>query len=154
MMRKTRESPSALARFWQRSRVSLIIAAVLVMGVIFFGLHDVGIVLGILMATVLMFELTRRWRRIRNFIILFISSFLGIVFLAFLDVEVVKYFVPLLGGAGAVNGKGFQVFNQIVSLIILFFGTAGLITGFLGTVILGLWRLAGLRKRRKTEANT
>jgi hypothetical protein len=154
-MRKFKERLSALAGFWQRSRVSLIIAAVLAIGIVFFGLHDVGIVLGILMAMVIMIELTRRWRKTRNFIILFIASFLGIIFLSFLDEQVVKPFVRLVGGDGAVNGKGFDIFNQIISLIILFFGVAGLITGFIGTIVMGIWRLVALVKNKgKTAANT
>jgi hypothetical protein len=153
-MRKIKERLSALAGFCQRSRISLIIAAVLAIGVVFFGLHDVGIVLGILAGMVIIIELTRRWRRIRNFIILFFASFFGIVLLSFLDEELVKRFVILIGGAGAVNSQGFDVFNQIISLIILFFGIAGLIIGFFGTIILGVWHLVALIKRGKTEANT
>jgi hypothetical protein len=154
MMRKIKEKLSALGRFWHRSRISLLIAAVLIIGVIFAGLHDIGIVLGILAAMVILIELTRRWRRIRNFIILFFASFLGIIYLSFLDEAVVKPFVRLLGGAGAVSGTGFDVFNQIISLIILFFGTAGLITGFLGAIILGVWRLVTLVNRHGTADNT
>jgi hypothetical protein len=143
-----------LKRFWHRSRISLIIAAVLFIGVIIFGLHDVGIVLGIMMAMVIMIELTRRWRRVLNFIILFFASFLGIVLLSFLDEEVVKRFTLLLGGAGAANATVYEVFNQIISLIILFFGTAGLITGFFGTIILSIWRLVTLINRHRPASHT
>lgn len=153
-MPKIQKGLSALAGFWQRNRISLILAAVLVIGVFFFGLHDTGLILGILAAMVILIGLTYRWRRTRNFIILFFSSFFGIILLAFLDEEVVKPFVHLIGGAGAVNGRGFEVFNQIVSLFMLFFGTAGLIVGFFGTIIVGILRLLGLRNKRRTEANT
>jgi hypothetical protein len=145
---------SALVRFWRRSRISLVLFIFLVIGVVFAGLHDVGIVLGILAGMVIMIELSRRWRRIRNFIILFLASFFGIILLSFLDAGVVKPFVRLLGGTGAVRGTGFEVFNQIISLIILFFGTAGLIAGFFGTIILGILRLVLWRNRHRTEANT
>jgi hypothetical protein len=138
----------------EQNRIWLILAAVLAIGVVFFGLHDAGIILGILGALVVLFGLTYRWRRISNFIILFFSSFLGIIFLAFLDEMVVRPFVRLLGGPEAVNGTGFEVFNQIISLIMLFFGVAGLFTGFFGTVILAVIRLAGLLNRHKNEADT
>lgn len=72
---------------------------------------------------------------------MFLISFFGIIFLSFIDVDVVKPAVRFLGGPGAETGSGFVIFNQIVSLVILFFGTAGLVTGFIGTVVLSIWRL-------------
>jgi uncharacterized BrkB/YihY/UPF0761 family membrane protein len=140
--------------FWKRRRISLIIALVLLIGVIIFGLHDIGIVLGILMGMVIMIELARRWRRIKNFIILFFSCVFGIALLSFLDEEVIKPFVLLIGGTGAVDSRGFEIFNQLVSLIILFFGVAGLLTGFFGTIIIGIRRLVNLINKRGREANT
>jgi hypothetical protein len=145
---------SAAAGFWQRRRISWILVGILVIAVAFYGLHDTGMILGILAAIVTVIELTHRWRRMRNFIILFFSTFFGLIFLAFLDVEVVKPFVRFFGGPGADTGTGFQVFNHIVSLIMLFFGAAGLFVGFFGAMMLGVFRLAGLRKRHRTEANT
>jgi hypothetical protein len=136
-----------LAGFWRRSRISLIIAGLLAIGVVFAGLHDTGIVLGILAAMVIVFEIVRRWRRIRNFIILFFASVFGIVFLAFLDEGIVKPVVGFLGGPGAVKSAGFEVFNQIVSLVMLFFGVACLLTGFFGTIVMAAWHLARLRKK-------
>jgi hypothetical protein len=153
-MQKIKEWFSSLGRVCRRSRISLIIAVVLILGVIIFGLHDVGIVLGILAAIVILVELTRRWRKIRNFIMLFVASFLGMILLSFLDVEVAKPLFRFLGGFGAENGAGFQVFNQVVSLIILFFGVAGLLTGFWGAAILCIWRVVLLIKRRKIESKT
>jgi hypothetical protein len=153
-MPQTKRIPAALAGFWRRSRIALIIAGLLAIGVVFAGLHDVGIVLGILAAMVIVFEVTRRWRRIRNYIILFFASILGIIFLAFLDEGMVKPVVRFLGGTGAVNSAGFEVFNQIISLIILFFGVACLLTGVFGTIVLGVWRLARLRKKPAAPAGT
>jgi hypothetical protein len=144
---------AALAGFWHRSRVSLIVAAVLAIGVIIFGLHDVGIILGILGAMVINIEISRRWRKTRSFIILFFASFFGIIFLAFLDVAVIKNFILHLDGAGETT-TGYDIFNQIVSLIILFFDTAGLITGFFGTIIVGIWRLVALISKRKASSHT
>jgi accessory gene regulator protein AgrB len=153
-MQKMKEKLSALHRFWRKHRISFVLFLLLAVGVVFAGLHDTGIVLGILAAMILIIEMSRRWRRIRNFLILFAASFLGIIFLAFLDEAVVKPMVRFLGGAAAVNGTGFEVFNQIISLIILFFGVAGLITGLLGAFVLVIVRLVMLRNRPKTEART
>jgi hypothetical protein len=146
-MAKIKQIQGALAGFWRRSRISLIIAGLLAIGVVFAGLHDVGIVLGILAAMVIVFEMIRHWRRIRNYIILFFASVFGIVFLAFIDEGVVKPIVRFVGGNGAVNSAGFEVFNQIISLIMLFFGVACLLIGFFGTIAMAVWRLARLRKK-------
>jgi hypothetical protein len=151
-MRKIKAILSALAGFWRRSRISLIIAAVLVIGVIFIGLRDVGIILGYLATTIVMVELTRRWRRIRNFTILLFASFFGIIFLAFLHEVVVLPLISLLLGAGALDSLGFYIFSDAVSLIILFIGPVGMFIGFLGAIVLGVFRLVSLGKKRKTEA--
>jgi hypothetical protein len=153
-MGKIKRGVLALVRFWQRHRISTVLFIVLVIGVIIAGLHDVGIVMGILAGMVIMIDLSHRWRRIRNFVFLFLTSFFGIIFLSFLDEGVVKPIVSFLAGSGAVNGTGFELFNQIISLAILFFGTAGLITGFFGVFILGVFRLVVWRNTRRTEADT
>ena len=151
-MNKIKRALAALAGCWRKSRVSIIIVVLLAFGVIIAGLHDVGIVMGILAAAVILVEMTRRWRRTRNFIIMFAASFLGMIFLSFLDIEVVKPLVYFIGGEGAVSRTVFDVINQVISLIILFFGLAGLLTGFFGTLITGTLNLVALVKRRKNEA--
>jgi hypothetical protein len=153
-MVKIKRVTAALGGFLHRHRIAFVLVVLLVIGVVVAGLHDVGIVLGILTAEVILVEFFRRWRRIRNFIFLFLASFFGIILLSFLDAGVVKPLVRLLGGTAAVNGTGFEVFNQIVSLFVLFFGTAGLITGLLGAAVLGIWRLVDLINKRGTADNT
>jgi len=153
-MNKIKRALAALAGCWRKSRVSIIIVVLLAFGVIIAGLHDVGIVMGILAAAVILVEMTRRWRRTRNFIIMFAASFLGMIFLSFLDIEVVKPLVYFIGGEGAVSRTVFDVINQVISLIILFFGLAGLLTGFFGTIITGTVNLVTLVKRRKNEVKT
>ena len=151
-MNRIKRALAALAGCWHKSRVSIIIVMLLALGVIIAGLHDVGIVMGILAAAVILVEMTRRWRRTRNFIIMFFASFLGMIFLSFMDIEVVKPLVYFIGGEGAASRTVFEVFNQVISLIILFFGLAGLLTGFFGTIITGTINLVALVKRRKNEA--
>ena len=153
-MNRIKRALAALAGCWHKSRVSIIIVMLLALGVIIAGLHDVGIVMGILAAAVILVEMTRRWRRTRNFIIMFFASFLGMIFLSFLDIEVVKPLVYFIGGEGAASRTVFEVFNQVISLIILFFGLAGLLTGFFGTIITGTVNLVTLVKRRKNEVKT
>ena len=153
-MPKIKERLSALAGFWQRSRISLVVAALLVIAVIFIGLHDVGLILGYLATTIIMVELTRRWRKIRNFVILFFASFLGMILLAFLHEEVVSPLVSLFTGADADMSLGFRIFSDVVSLVMIFIGVMGIVIGIAGTIILGILRLVGLKNRHRTEANT
>lgn len=149
-----KERLSALGRFWRRSRVSLILAALLIIAVVFIGLHDIGMILGYLATLIIMVELTRRWRKIRNFIILLVASFFGIILLAFLHEEVVGPLVRLMLGAGALESLGFRIFSDAVSLIMIFVGAMGLIIGLAGTIILGILRLVAWRKNPDTEIHT
>ena len=145
---------AALAGLWRRSRISFIIVAALAIGVVIAGLHDVGIVMGIGAGVVIFVEITRGWRRARRFGVLFFASVLGILLLSFVDAQVVKPLVQFAGGDGAVNGAGFQVFNQMVSLVILFFGVAGVLVGLLGAIGTGILNLAELIAKGKKEAKT
>jgi hypothetical protein len=153
-MPKIKKRLSALAGFWQRSRISLVVAALLVIAIVFIGLHDVGMILGYLATAIVMLELTRRWRKTRYFVILFCASFLGIIFLAFLHEEVVAPLVSLFTGAAANESLGFRIFSDVISLVMIFVGVMGIVIGIAGTLILGILRLVGLRNRRRTEANT
>ena len=153
-MPKIKKRLSALAGFWQRSRISLVVAALLVIAVVFIGLHDVGMILGYLATAIVMLELTRRWRKTRYFVILFCASFLGIIFLAFLHEVVVAPLVSLFTGTAANESLGFRIFSDVISLVMIFIGVMGMVIGLAGTVILGIIRLIWLRNRGKPEANT
>ena len=153
-MPKIKEEISALVRFWRKGRISWVLAALLVIGVIFLGLHDAGLILGYLATTIIIVELTHRWRKIRYFVFLLFASFLGAIILAFLHEEVVSPLVSLFTGASAVQSLGFRIFSDAVSLAIIFFGVMGVVIGMAGTIILGILRLLGLRNASKTQANT
>jgi hypothetical protein len=152
-MRKMNKFFAAFAGFWRERRISIIVVALLIIGIVFAGLHDVGIVLGYLAATVIFVEITRRWRKIRNFVILFFTSILGMVFLSFLHEEVAVPLVSMLLGPGALESTGFRIFSDAVSLVILFFGPAGSFVGFTGALALGVIHLISSRKKPKTEAD-
>jgi hypothetical protein len=149
-----KEKLAALARFWQRSRFSLIIAGVLVIVIIFVGLHDLGMVLGYVATIIVMLDLTRRWRKPLNFIILAVASFFVLVFLAFLHEVVVIPLVTYLLGEGALSSPGLRIFSDTVSLIMLFICPMGVFIGFFGALISGVFHLVTLLRRRKTEAKT
>jgi hypothetical protein len=146
-----KKSLLALGHFWQRSRLSLILAAVLVIAVIFYGLHDVGLLLGYIATAIVMIELTRRWRRIRSFLILFLASFLGIIFLAFLHEVIAVPFINWLLWPGAENSPGFRIFSDIISLMMIFLCVVGMVIGIAGAVILGIWRLVSGKSKPTTS---
>jgi len=149
-----KEKFAALARFWQRTRFSLIIAGVLVIVIIFVGLHDLGIVLGYVATIIVMLDLTRRWRKPLNFIILCVASFLALVLLAFLHEVVVIPLVTFIFGNGALSSPGLRIFSDTVSLIMLFICPMGFLIGFFGALVSGVFQLVTLLQSRKTEADT
>ncbi|MGD0795734.1 MAG: hypothetical protein ABR958_09180 [Dehalococcoidales bacterium] len=154
MMQKTREVLSAVFRSWQRYHISLMIAALLIIWVVFIGLHDRGMILGYLATTIILLELTYRWRKIRYFFILLLASFVGSIFLSFLHEVVVSPLVRILLGAGALNSTGFHIFSDTVSLIIIFFGVMGVVIGVVGMAILVILRLVNLVNRDRTASST
>jgi hypothetical protein len=137
------------------TRVLLVLFLLLVISVIFVGLDNtVGFGIGFLAATVLAIELTRRWRRIRNFVILFVASFFGSIFLSFLHEEVVYPLAGFIGGLPVVNSTPMNIYHDITSGIILFFGTAGVLVGFFGGIILAVSRLVALVNRKRVPRGT
>jgi hypothetical protein len=136
---------------WLSSRVTrvlLILFFVLVIAAVFIGLQiTTGFIICYLAVIVLTIELTRRWRRVRNFIILGLVAFFGSVFLAFLHQEVVFPLAGFIGGTTVVDSTPLQLYHDITSGIILFFGPVGILVGFFGSIILVVWRLIGLAAR-------
>lgn len=153
-MQKTKKILSALVRYWQRYHLALIIAAILIICIIFIGLHDLGMILGYVATTIIMLELTYRWRKIRYFIFLLFGSFLGIILLSFLHEEVVSPLVRILLGTGALNSTEFHIFSDAVSIMIIFIGLMGIIIGIVGTAVLGIFRLIDLKNRNGTADST
>jgi hypothetical protein len=148
-----RHGLSNLVAVWQKAHISWILVAILAIAVMFYGLHDNGIIIGYTATAIIMFELTKRWRKIRNFIILSLASLLAGIFLSFLHEVVVAPAVTLFTGLPADQVTGFRVFSDTVSLLIIFFGVTGIIGGLAGAFILGAARLASMINRHKTETN-
>ena len=144
----------ALAKFWQRRRISLVLIILLIIAVVILGLHDTGMILAYLATAIIMLELTRHWRKIRNFVILLFGSIAGIILLSFLHEVVVEPLVRILLGPGALQSLGFRIFSDGVSLLMIFFGLMGTITGLAGAFILGVLRLVVWRNNRRTEVDT
>lgn len=154
MMRKTKEVTSAVFRSWQRYHLSLVLAALLIICIVFIGLRDRGMILGYIATTIIMLELTHRWRKIRYFFILSLASFLGSIFLSFLHEVVVSPLVRIMLGAGALNSTGFHIFSDTVSLIIIFIGLMGIVIGIAGMAALGIFRIINLITRDRTAHST
>ena len=137
------------------TRILLGVFGVLVVGMVFVGLdNEPGIVLGWAATAVLIAELTRRWRRVRNFLILGFGTFTGTILLAFLHEEVVYPLAGWIGGSAALQSQGLRIFNEVVSLLILFFTPVGIFIGITGAVALLVARLVTLLSRKDLPRQT
>jgi hypothetical protein len=143
---------------WLCSRVTRVLLAVFLLLVfvdVFIGLQSTtGFVIGYLATTVLAVELTRRWRKLKNFIILFLAAFLGSILLAFLHEEVVYPLAGFIGGPPVVNSTPMNLYHDITSGIILFFGPVGMLVGFSGGAVMVVLRLVTLVSRKSAVHDT
>jgi hypothetical protein len=153
-MRKAREIFTAVFRAWQRYHLSLVIAALLIICVVFFGLHDLGMILAYIATAIIIVDLTYRWRKIRYFFFLTLGAFVSAIFLSFLHEVVVKPLVRMMLGEAALAGPGFRIFSDAVSIYILFIGIMGILLGIAGMAVLAVSRLIGLLTRDKSARGT
>ena len=153
-MKKTHEMLSAVIKAWQRYHLSLAVAGILIVSVVFYGLHDRGMILAYVATAIIMAEITYRWRKIRYFLFLALAAFLSAIFVSFLHEEVVLPLVRILLGPGALNSTGVRVFHDAVSLWVLFPGLMGIVFGVVGTIVLGIARLVGLITRDRAPHET
>ena len=154
-MPKITERLAFWTRFSTATRLLLGLFLALAFATIIVGLDNpVGIMLGWAGVAALVAELTRRWRRVRNFIILFFVSLFGMLILSFIHEEVVYPLVGIIGGARALESPALDIYSEVTSLVILFFGPVGLFVGFTGGIVLLVMRLAGRRKRRGHTGDT
>lgn len=146
-MQKITQRLSALKNSRLTTRILLALFAALVICVIFVGLDNpTGIILGWLATATLLAELTRRWRKIRYFIILLFASFIGAIVLSSLYMEVALPFAEWIWGINAAQSTPWRIFHVIVTDVILLFTPVGIFVGIMGTIWLGILRLAALRK--------
>jgi hypothetical protein len=153
-MKKTLAILSAVIKAWRRYRLSLAVAGILIVSVVFYGLHDRGMILAYVATAIIMAEITYRWRKIRYFLFLALAAFLSAIFVSFLHEVVVLPLVRILLGPGALNSTGVRVFHDAVSLWVLFPGLMGIVFGVVGTIVLGIARLVGLITRDRTAHGT
>ncbi len=145
----------ALMRFRRGNRILLAVFVVLVISVVFIGLDDFpGFILGYLATTALFLMMTRKWNSIRRFLLLLTLSFLGIIFLSFLYVEVITRLTIFFGGVDALQSTAFRIVEWPTTYIILFGGPVGMFLGFMGTVILGIYRLIPSKSGDGLAGNT
>jgi hypothetical protein len=145
----------AIFRLSKLTRILLIIFVVLVICVAFMGLDNAtGLATGWVATLTLLAIWTYRWRKIRYFLILGVASFAGIIFLAFLHEEVVYRLARWIGGADAPESVPLEIYHQITSLIIFFFGPMGIFAGIVGAAVLFIIRLKTLLHTKKVHENT
>lgn len=110
---------------------------VLLLAMVFVGLRMfVGYVLGGLSSVSLVVALTCRWQRIRNFLYLILFTVLIAIIYSMIHVEVITRIVSAVFGEAAINSTGWQVFNGVISNILLFFVPACGLVGVVGIVVL------------------
>ena len=137
------------------TRILMIVFVILVICVVFMGMDNVtGLATGWLATLTLLAALTYRWRKIRYFLFLSAGSFLGAVLLSFLHEEVVYPLTEWIGGTEALQSTGIEIYHQITSLIIFFFGPMGIIGGIIGAAVLFFIRLKTLISTKKVPENT
>ncbi len=154
-MKKIAKNISSLMKFRPSTRIWLTVFLMLVIGVVFVGLNDVpGYILGYLATAVLYIMATRTWHTIKRFLILFAISLVGIIFLSFFYVEVISRLAVMIDGDRALQGAPLRVIEIMFTYVILFAGAMGMVYGIVGTLVLGVLRLATLRSHKNITANT
>ncbi len=146
---------SALIGLKHETGILLAVFCVLVIGVVFIGLNDVpGYILGYLATTIVFYIAVRGWRTIKRFLILFAAAILGAIFLSFLYVEIISRIAIMVGGAGVLESAPMQVIEVVITYIILFATPLGILTGIVGSITLGIRRLATPRDENSDAGST
>jgi len=81
-------------------------------------------------------------------------AFLGSIFLSFLHQEVVYPLAGFIGGTEVVNSTPLNLYHDITSGIILFFGPVGILVGFFGTIVLAIFRFITLINGKSATRDT
>lgn len=137
-----------------KNRPYLISCLILILSAILIGLDNpTGIIVGWLAVIVWIVALARRWWTPWYFLILVVGSFLGAIIISFIYMDVALPIARWIGGANADNSTAWHVFHMIVSNLILLVVPMTLLFGVTGFVVLGIFRLFGLI-RRKLADNT
>ncbi|MBN1176926.1 MAG: hypothetical protein JXA51_04520 [Dehalococcoidales bacterium] len=130
------------------TRVLLGLFAALIVCTIFVGLDNAtGIIIGWFAITFLVTAVVRNWQKIWYFLALLFVAVLGAIFLSFLYMEVALPLAGWIWGPDASQSVPWRIFHVIITNIILLFTPVGIIIGLVGSVWLGITRLAGTRKR-------
>jgi hypothetical protein len=138
-----------------RNRPYLISFLILIFSAILIGLNNpTGIIVGWLAVSVWIVGLARRWWTPWYFLILLVGSVLGAIILSFLYMVVALNLAEWIGGANATDSTAWHVFHMIISNLILLVVPMGLLFGVTGFIILGIFRLFGLIRRKHTNDGT
>jgi hypothetical protein len=154
VMKKSCEILKATVKAFQRYHLLLVVAGLLIIAVVFYGLHDRGMIMAYVATAVIIVEITYRWRKIRYFLFLALGAFLSSIFFSFLHEAVVKPMVGFFWGGGALDSPGFDIFHVIVTYYILFVGIMGIVIGVLGTISLTIYKGIMLLTRDRAARGT
>ncbi len=138
-----------------RNRPYLISCLILIFAAILIGLDNpTGIIVGWLAVIVSLVALARRWWTPWYFLILVAGSFLGAIILSFLYMVVALPLAQWIGGANVTDNAAWHVFHMAISNLILLVVPMGLLFGVTGFIILGIFRLFRLIRRRNAADGT
>jgi hypothetical protein len=143
---------SAFKRIPTLTRILLTAFCLLMIMAVIIGIDDDrGILMGWLAIVVLIIEITRRWRKEWQFLLLSVGSVVGAIFLSFLQEVVVNPLVEKIGGAGALQSQGLDIYHFINKDIILLFTPMGIISGIIGAITLFFIRLIMLGRKKSVS---
>jgi hypothetical protein len=138
-----------------RNRPYLISFLILIFAAILIGLNNpTGIILGWLAVSVWIVGLAHKWWTPWFFLILIAGSFLGAIILSFFYMVVAMNLAEWIGGANATDSTAWHVFHMMISNLILLVVPMGLLFGVTGFIVLGIFRLFGLIRRKFTTDGT
>lgn len=123
------------------TRILLALFLALAITVVFLGLDNAaGIITGMIAASMLVIEFTRRWRSIRKFIYLAVGTFVVAVVISGLYMELAGPLALRIGGPDALQGSAWQVFSIILSDTMLLVGPGCIVIGWAGAIVLSTIR--------------
>ena len=138
-----------------RNRPYLISCLILVFSAILIGLDNpTGIIVGWLAVIVLLTALARRWWTPWYFAILVVGSFLGAILLSLIYMEVALPLAKWIGGPNAADSNAWRVFHMVISNLILLVVPMCLLFGTAGFILLSIFRLFRLIRRKRSADST
>jgi hypothetical protein len=112
---------------------------------------DQGVMVGWLGVIMLLAEITRRWRKEWHFLLLIVGAIVFAIILSCISEAVVSPLVERIGGEAALESRGLEIFNLVISSILTLVPITAIVYGILGAITLFIIRLVILCRKRISE---